>query len=110
MLLEAFAKPESVQVACRRGMQHEQQRQTVGGETNQVDQARETFTMEDVLPLFDADSGREVPSYQAYLVLAWLRSAGVVVQHGRQGYSLEKGTDLDAVVERQWGLGRIEGS
>lgn len=30
------------------------------------------------------------PGYQAYVWLAWLRSAGLVKQHGRQGYSIVK--------------------
>ena len=45
-----------------------------------------TFTMEQVLPLRDTD-GNEVPPYQAYVWLAWLRSTGLVKQHGRKGYT-----------------------
>lgn len=30
------------------------------------------------------------PGYQAYVWLAWLRSSGLVKQHGRQGYSVLK--------------------
>jgi hypothetical protein len=46
------------------------------------------FDAIDVLPLEDA-RGKEVPSYQAYLALAWLRQEGVVAKHGRSQYSLK---------------------
>lgn len=59
-------------------------------------------TMDDVLPLKDPVSGTEVPAYQAYLCLAWLRSVGIVTQHGRQGYSLAKKDDLSAHAEECW--------
>ena len=43
------------------------------------------FSMEDVLPLSDM-SGEGIPSYQAYLVLAWFCSLGAVRKEGRGGY------------------------
>lgn len=43
--------------------------------------------MEAVLPIVLEDR-TEVPSYQAYLVLAWLRELGVVQRHGNDGYKL----------------------
>lgn len=43
------------------------------------------FTIEDLLPLQDA-TGEELPSYQVYLALAWLRQAGAVEKKGRDGY------------------------
>lgn len=55
-----------------------------------------TFTMEQVLPLRDTD-GNEVPPYQAYVWLAWLRSTGLVKQHGRKGYTA---TDTHVMVSR----------
>jgi len=60
------------------------------------------ITMENVLPLTDPANGSPIPDYQAYLCLAWLRSAGLVNQHGRQGYSVPKGVDLEKSVEAQW--------
>lgn len=45
------------------------------------------FTLEELLPL-TAEDGIEVPTYQAYLCLAWLRSKDIVLQHGRRGYSI----------------------
>jgi hypothetical protein len=47
-------------------------------------------------------SGAEVPSYQAYLVLAWLRKENMITQHGRQGYSLPSAVNLAASVKEQW--------
>ena len=43
------------------------------------------FKMDDLLPIELAD-GSEVPLYQAYLVLAWLRSSGLMDKKGKDGY------------------------
>jgi len=51
------------------------------------------FTLDEILPISDG-SGGEVPSYQTYLCVAWLRDLGLIEQHGRQGYSIPRGTDL----------------
>ena len=48
-------------------------------------EAGDCFTMEDVLPLVYA-GGKEIPSYQAYLALAWLRSVEAIRREGRHGY------------------------
>lgn len=58
--------------------------------------------MDKVLPLKDPVNGSPFPDYQSYLCLAWLRSAGLVIQHGRQGYSLPKGIELEKSVETLW--------
>jgi hypothetical protein len=60
------------------------------------------FSMERVLPLNDMADATPLPDYQAYICLAWLRSAGIVAQHGRQGYSIAKRVSLDEAVERVW--------
>jgi hypothetical protein len=60
------------------------------------------FTTEDILPLHEPEEGAEVPSYQAYLCLAWLRSEKKIEQHGRQGYSLPDPEDLPALVGKCW--------
>jgi hypothetical protein len=59
------------------------------------------FTMDAVLPLKDA-SGSEVPDYQTYLCLAWLRTMGLIKQHGRQGYSLPRNGDISNAAESEW--------
>jgi hypothetical protein len=61
------------------------------------------FTVESLLPLKVAAGEPDIPDYQTYLTLAWLRSAGLVIQHGRQGYSLPPGSDLERESERRWG-------
>jgi hypothetical protein len=46
---------------------------------------REIFEIEPLLPVPDGRGG-ELPSYQVYLALAWLRHAGAVQKKGRDGY------------------------
>lgn len=60
------------------------------------------FAMENVLPLRDPEDRTEIPDYQAYLTLAWLRRTGLLTQHGRQGYSLPTNRDLNRESERLW--------
>ncbi len=69
---------------------------------NRIGLNGDRFSMEQVLPLHDPMNDSEVPTYQAYLSLAWLRKEKIIVQHGRQGYSLPKETDIAAVVEERW--------
>jgi hypothetical protein len=57
--------------------------------------------MGDLLPIRE-DDGSEVPSYQAYLALAWLKKSGLVDQHGRQGYSVPKTSGLREAVDSMW--------
>ena len=58
--------------------------------------------MDKVLPLKDPVTGSAFPDYQSYLCLAWLKCGGLVIQHGRQGYSLPKGIELDKSIETHW--------
>jgi hypothetical protein len=59
------------------------------------------FTVEGIFPL--KDTGKtDIPDYQAYLTLAWLRSVELITQHGRQGYSLPNGADLERQSEQKW--------
>ena len=48
-------------------------------------------------------SGSDIPDYQTYLTLAWLRSIDLITQHGRQGYSLPGDSKLERESERLWG-------
>lgn len=59
------------------------------------------FTMDDVIPVRLPASGDEVPSYQAYAVLAWLRHEDLVIQYGRRGYSVAV-PDLESAVAERW--------
>ncbi len=58
------------------------------------------FTMEDVLPVRRQESDEEVPAYQAYAVLAWLRQEDLVAQYGRRGYSIAT-DDLETAVAQR---------
>jgi hypothetical protein len=58
---------------------------------------RKLFTMD----LLERQLGANgTPGYQAYVWLAWLRTAGLVKQHGRQGYSLVKPATFETDVEK----------
>jgi hypothetical protein len=60
------------------------------------------FTMEQVLPLNRAGDYAELPSYQVYLCLAWLRKLGLVTQHGRKGYSVSHSEKIELSAEKAW--------
>ena len=62
----------------------------------------ERFTVEALLPLKDTAAGGDIPDYQTYLTLAWLRIAGLIIQHGRQGYSLLVGSNIEREADRHW--------
>ncbi len=59
------------------------------------------FTMEQVLPVQDG-GGNEVPSYQVYLALAWLRSIGLVQRRGKEGYALTNGALDNTKLRQLW--------
>ena len=61
----------------------------------------EYLKMDDLIPL-DDKLGQEIPSYQTYLVVAWLRDIGVVEKQGNDGYHFAdmKRTALD--LESLW--------
>jgi hypothetical protein len=60
------------------------------------------FTMEHLLPLRDPKEEADVPDYQTYLVLAWLRKEDLIIQHGRQGYSLPADANLAGACQQRW--------
>lgn len=49
-------------------------------------ESQSIVAMDDVLPIKTAD-GLEIPDYQVYLSLAWLRKINAIEQKGREGYS-----------------------
>ena len=58
---------------------------------------RQSLRMDEVLPVEDG-TGTEIPSYQAYLVLAWLRQLGAIERQGNDGYAFAQGRmNLDDV-------------
>lgn len=60
------------------------------------------FQMDRVLPLADPADGTRIPDYQVYLCLAWFRTLGFLVQHGRQGYSLASKAPFEPFLESHW--------
>ncbi len=61
----------------------------------------EVFAMEDLLPVPDL-SGGEVPAYQVYLTLAWLRQADAVEKKGRDGYVLRDRSLAEGGLDKLW--------
>lgn len=59
------------------------------------------FAADDILPL-TTDHGTEIPNYQGYLCLAWLRGEGLIESQGRQGYTISNTENLLKVVEERW--------
>ena len=59
-------------------------------------------TVDDVMPLVDPGDGSDLPTYQAYLCLAWLRGLGLVKQQGRQGYIVPEPGSLQSLLEEEW--------
>jgi hypothetical protein len=53
--------------------------------------------VDQIVPLIGAEDGREVPSYQVYVVLAWLRALELVEVVGRQGYRLKVANIIERV-------------
>jgi len=63
--------------------------------------AGQVFEVESLLPVLDG-SGGEVPAYQVYLTLAWLRSAGAVEKKGRDGQILRDGSIGSGGLDKLW--------
>lgn len=60
------------------------------------------FNVESVLPIPDSESDGELPSYQIYLTLAWLRSIGLVEKQGRDGYIINRQELSDEALSKHW--------
>lgn len=60
----------------------------------EIGKRKKCFEVDDALPIKGAD-GSEIPSYQTYLVLAWLRESGVVERQGKDGYRLVNVHEFD---------------
>lgn len=60
------------------------------------------FPVDALSPFIAPKDGSEIPDYQVYLVIAWWRSAGLLDQHGRQGYSIPNSSQLQQAVESAW--------
>lgn len=58
------------------------------------------FTAEQIIKRANQKSTVTVPSYQAYVVIGWLREHDLIEQLGRDGYQIPDG--LEASAERAW--------
>lgn len=68
--------------------EHRVPREAVLGFLRHLDHMAEParlFEIESLFPIRDS-SGEEIPGYQVYVVVAWLREAGVIEKKGRDGY------------------------
>jgi hypothetical protein len=59
------------------------------------------FAVDDLLTAIAA-LNVEIPSYQTYLCIGWMRANSLLEQHGRQGYSLVEPTHLEDQVAAAW--------
>ena len=61
------------------------------------------FTMDEIFKaVASAKSAEQVPSYQTYAVVSWLKWAGMVLQHGRQGYTVVRPQTFASSIETAW--------
>jgi hypothetical protein len=60
------------------------------------------FTIDDLMPVPDPENDGDLPAYQVYLTLAWLRSLDTVKKHGRDGYSVKKDAITNTVLAQAW--------
>lgn len=60
------------------------------------------FSTDQVLPIRGTADGNEIPNYQSYVCIAWLKQTGLIDQHGRQGYSVPRLAEFKDAVESIW--------
>lgn len=60
------------------------------------------FSAESLSDIGSHSDDSEIPGYQLYLTLAWLKSLGLLKQHGRKGYSIATPESFEADVEKAW--------
>lgn len=69
--------------------------------TSRVQPGR-VFAMDGLLPVPDPATGDEIPAYQAYVTLAWLREAKAIEKKGRDGYVLRVDSLADGGLDQLW--------
>jgi hypothetical protein len=60
------------------------------------------FTIDDVTPIPDPENDGDLPGYQVYMAIAWLRSLGVLFKHGRSDYSVGHAAIKDKPLAQAW--------
>jgi len=63
--------------------------------------AGKTFAVDEVLPARDS-SGEELPSYQVYMTIAWLRDREAIEKRGRDGYIVNHSTLDGSIFDLHW--------
>jgi hypothetical protein len=58
--------------------------------------------IEEILPIHDPEADQDLPSYQVYLTLAWLRREKLLEPHGRGEYKLAPDGKLVEAIEERW--------
>lgn len=89
----------------RKEYEHKAPRETVGLLIDRIKGrkgAGARFVAPDIFPMTNPKTKREIPSYQAYLALAWLCHEGLIVKHGRNGYSLKPTAATTEHVSELW--------
>ena len=61
----------------------------------------QVFEVEELLPVVDSANG-EIPAYQVYLTLAWLRAEGAVEKKGRDGHVLRDASIAAGGFDKLW--------
>ena len=56
----------------------------------------------ELIPLADPSDGTEIPDYQVYVCLAWLRHETLIEQEGRQGYMVNDPSSFEKRVNDEW--------
>ena len=59
------------------------------------------YSTEELLPVTDRNE-QDIPSYQVYICIAWLKEIGILSQNGRQGYSISNSEDVLVTAENAW--------
>lgn len=60
------------------------------------------FLVDDILPVPAENGDGQLPTYQVYLVLAWLRECGVIEKVGRDQYKLPETVEAERTVKKYW--------
>jgi hypothetical protein len=95
----------------KREYEHKAPREAVAGLARAAGAAGKDgriFQVSELLGLQNQTDATEIPDYQVYLVVAWWRSADILDQHGRQGYSLIRADEFPQSVESAWAKLTVE--
>jgi hypothetical protein len=62
------------------------------------------FTVDALMPVSGPADDGEIPVYQVYLIVAWLRHVGAIEKRGRDGYILRRGTLTTDRLQKLWSV------